>query len=461
MHDIFNKSGAKIHLMGAGGVGVSGLAVLLKARGFSISGCDSTSNRITRWLINQGLPVFQGHSGEHLQADTEALIYSNAIPYGHPEITAAQAAGVPIFRRGEVMAGIVRRTPSIAIAGTHGKTTTTAMLIHILQSTGRNPEYSVGGEWGDGGQRMALGGTGDTLIVEADESDGTLALYAPSTAVVTNIEYDHMEHFGDESALLNCFRQFTQQAGRRVIYGADNPHTKTICAAMPNARSFGFDSEAHVRGSAIELAATGVAFDVSIDGLAQGRITLKVPGRYNVLNALAALAVAIDEGIPFDTAAQALANFQPVRRRFEFFLNSPDLMIVSDYAHHPSEIRALIQAALVFGRRVIAIFQPHRYTRTLALAPDFPPAFDGVNYLVLAPVYAASEPVLRGGMTDDLYTHFQRDGGSRVILTSSLFESWVQARDLLQRGDMLLIIGAGDVEKITDWALSWAEGRTW
>ncbi|OGV42984.1 MAG: UDP-N-acetylmuramate--L-alanine ligase [Lentisphaerae bacterium GWF2_57_35] len=431
---------------------MAGLAYHLYKRGFEVSGCDVSFGRTTEWLAARGIPVEQGHHPAHVERDIDWLIRSAAVPENSAELTAARARGLPIFNRGWVLPLLLEGAYSIAVSGTHGKTTTTAMIAQVFMTAGRDPSYCVGGEWNEG-RDMAGVGAGNVMIVEADESDGTVELYAPDVAVITNIEYDHMENFRSEEALVKCFRTFAGKAQRTLVYGEDDSRARQVCGTLEKGLSFGLLASARVRGLEVVPGSGAISFDVTHDGVRLGRVALQVPGIHNVQNALAACAVALASGISFEDIRRGLNAFQAVRRRFERVLDNEDWLVISDYSHHPTEIRALVQAARGIGRkRIVAVFQPHRFTRTKALGADFPPSFEGIDALVLAPVYAASEASLPGGASSDLLALFDRFSTIPVLLADSLPDAWAKLRPLLRKGDLLLVIGAGDVEKVAGWA---------
>jgi UDP-N-acetylmuramate--alanine ligase len=444
---------APVHFIGVGGVGMAGLARLLAARGFQVSGCDSSASRVTDWLTTHGIAVEIAHDASHVTSKLAWLVRTPAVPEESAEVQAARARGRPVLARGVVLPALLRQYPqSIAVAGTHGKTTTAAMTTHLLRNLGHDPAFAIGGEL-DALGGVAGEGDGQSLVVEADESDGTLALYAPDIAVITNVEFDHMEHFRDEAELVECFQRFARQA-RRVIFCADDPRAAALGG---NGLAYGFSPVAELRADNLDLAPRASAFDVLHRGEKLGRVRLPVPGRHNILNALAAIAVGLElfPKVGKSTAAlfQALENFQPARRRFEVVSENGDVLVISDYAHHPTEIRALVAAARGLGRRrLLAVFQPHRYTRTRALGTDFPGAFIGVDEVLLAPVYAASESPLAGGTSADLARHFEQNSDVPLREVASLEAAWNYLRAQLRAGDALLVVGAGDVEKIALWA---------
>lgn len=441
-----------VHFAGICGVGMAGLAVLLKARGFRVTGCDLMINKLAGWLRERGIEVTERHSPSHLTPDVQWVVRSAAVPETSDEIKAAKELNIPVFKRGEVLPALLAGTSSVAVSGTHGKTTTTTFIAQVLNAAGLAPSFCIGGEVEPLGG-VARAGTGTLTVVEADESDGTLALYTPEIAVVTNVEFDHMEHFASVEAFEDCFRTFVRQTRRRVIYCADDPRASKICRARDNTTSYGFSHEATLRAELTSERSVSTGFQVIYHGTELGLFTVPAPGHHNVLNALACLAVGLELGLAPDILKEALAKVVLPRRRFDRIIDRDDVTVISDYAHHPSEVAALIRAARRLDRpRILGVFQPHRYTRTLALGADFPPAFAGLDEIVLCPVYAASEDPLPGGAIWDLYTHCRNHPGLKVSVAPSLRNAWEYVRGQLRLGDLLLVIGAGDVERIAGWA---------
>ncbi len=452
--------GGHVHMAGICGVGMAGVAVLLQRRGFTISGCDLMINKLAGWLRERQIIVTEGHSPSHLTGDVAWVVRSAAVPESSDEIAAALARGLPVLRRGELLPSLLEGTISVAVAGTHGKTTTSSFIAQTLSAAGLDPSFCIGGEVAPLGG-VAHAGQGETLVVEADESDGTLALYHPEVAVITNIEFDHMEHFANVEAFESCFQTFIQNTRRLVIYCADDPRAARLCAArLSGGRSsrdasigYGLTPSAFLRAEIVKELASGSECLLFRGGECLGTFSVPAPGRHNVLNALACIAVCLELGLTFDRIRDALARVALPRRRFDRLLNRDDAIVISDYAHHPSEITVLIRAAEHLHRpRLLGVFQPHRYTRTLALGPDFPAAFHGLADLVLTPVYAASEPPLPGGTVWDLYAHCRRDPRLTVSVATSLRQAWDYHRQQLRMGDAFLVIGAGDVERIALWA---------
>ena len=437
--------GARVHLMGVGGIGMAGVARLLAAKGMAVSGCDGGEPRTMAWLRSCGIPAVTGHDPVHLEG-VDWAVFSPALSPGHPERMEAEKRGVPLYRRGQVLPVLAEQWKTVAVSGTHGKTTTSSMVAHILRECGADPSWCIGGELPPDGAPAGIGES-SWLAIEADESDGTLANYAPEIAVITNIEFDHMEHFASKEAMVDCFRTFARQA-RAVVYCAEDPESARVGAAAGGV-AYGFSPVAEFRGEDLEAGLSGTRFVVRAPGGRRGSVFLPLPGRHNVLNALAALAACDRCGIPLEAACAALEGFALPKRRFEPVAAARGIRIIADYAHHPSEIRALIDAAKQAGAgRTWAVFQPHRYTRTLALGPDFPPAFDGVTGVILAPVYAASEPPLAGGTSEDLLRHFRTHAGAPVELARNLAEAADLVASRWESGDWVLVVGAGDVEEV-------------
>jgi UDP-N-acetylmuramate--alanine ligase len=437
-----------VHLLGIGGFGMAGLAVHLRARGMTVSGCELTPGRISEWVAARNIPVATGHNPAHLASGVDWLVRSTAVADDNTEVCEARERGIPVFHRGFVLPALLEGRTSIAVSGTHGKTTTSAMIAHILASAGLEPGYCIGGEVDSLGG-VAVPGAGSILVAEADESDGTVTLYEPDIAVITNIEYDHMEHFETEETLFRCFDVFARSARKRLVYCADDFRAARIGSQVPGAVSYGFSDGADVRGTPVETAAGSSRFRVDIKERESVELCLPVGGEHNALNALGACAVAIEHGVEPGRVAVACATFRPVRRRYETITERDGIVVISDYAHHPTEIKALVATALRQPRkRLRVVFQPHRFSRTKALGPDFPSAFQGVDEVVLVPVYAASESPLPGGTSDDLLALFKEYGNTSVRLLASLDAAWEYLRATLLPGDLLLIVGAGDVEHL-------------
>lgn len=421
-------AGGHVHLIGVGGIGMAGVAYLLKERGFTVTGCDVQANRLTDWLRKNGIQVFTGHDEGHITRQVDWLVRSTAVPDTHAEVCRARSFEIPVSRRGEVLPALMRDRTCIAVGGTHGKTTTTAMIAQVLGCG-----YCVGGEMAgiEGVARDA-----PLIVVEADESDGTIAGYTPDYAVITNIEYDHMEHHASEAAFIHCFEQFIHNTREKIFYCADDPISRDVVQTSLSAQ---------------EQAGMPAPHKYEAFHFPKSHIQLPLPGNHNQWNAAATLAVCRQWKSKAEIL-QSLKKIRPVRRRFETVFEGGGLRIISDYAHHPTEITALVQAASEMEpRRLLAVFQPHRYTRTYALGADFPESFEGVDKLWLVPVYAASEQPVTGGTTADLMSHFPERWNGCLKNCPTMEAAWADIRTELRGGDLLLIVGAGDIEQIAEW----------
>ncbi len=381
------------------------------------------------------------------------------MPTANPEICRAVSLGIPVSARGEVLPCLLEGHRSVAVGGTHGKTTTSTFVASILESAGRDPVWCIGGissvlggVAGPDGESPFRSDGNRPMVVEADESDGTIALYRPDIAVLTNVQFDHMEHFDGVEEFEECFRRFIVNAGGKVIYCLDDPRAASLCCGRDDTLSYGLSACADIAGSDLEMGREGVGFRVSEHGKSYLKVDLPVPGRHNVLNALAAICVAREFGLTVAEIRDGLHKLKLPARRFEKVVHSAGVQVVSDYAHHPAEIAALVSMARDQGcKRILAVFQPHRYTRTRALGDMFPAAFEGVDELVLTPVYAASEAPLVGGMVEDLHRHFvdsRVNGLPHVQLAASPELAWKLVSDKLRDGDLLLVVGAGDIERV-------------
>lgn len=449
---------SNVHLVGVGGIGMAGLAVLLRRRGCRVSGCDAVENPLFGWLRPQGIVCTAGHDPAHLENRPEWIVRSPAVSLDHPELLEARRQGIPVVDRGRVLPLLLRQYRTVAVAGTHGKTTTATMVAWILQYSGRPVSYCIGGISPLLGP-VARVQPGDLMVVEADESDGTLQYYAPEVAVITNMDLDHVDYYQNEESLRCVYGRFIRQSRIVIIPWGE----KERLAPGPTGQrriTYGVSGDADIRADAVEEDADGISFDLVISQQVRGRVRLGVPGRHNLLNALAATAAVLAWGVPAEAIAPALALFRLPRRRYETVALGSGIRVISDYAHHPAEIRALLaQARLGVKGRLVAVFQPHRYSRTKAFKDAFVRELTGLDHLVLVPVYAASEPLVEGGTTLDLLEAFRQQGIHGVVFAENLEAAWSDVCATARAGDVVLVIGAGDVEKIGQWAAAyWNKG---
>jgi UDP-N-acetylmuramate--L-alanine ligase/UDP-N-acetylenolpyruvoylglucosamine reductase len=445
-----------VHFVGICGVGMAGLAYVLCKRGWRVSGCDASLSPLAGWLRGEGIHVEQGHSAAHIDPSVTCVVVTPAVNPNEPELRAAKERHIPVVRRGEVLAEIMSSGQTVAVCGTHGKTTTSCFTTRLLQACGQHPDWCIGGT------THALGAVagvdaGHVFVAESDESDGTLASYHPSVTVLMNLDVDHLEHFTGEADLVNCFCRVIDQTRVGVAVCAD--HARAAAVAKETAHvpliSFGFSEQADLRAVHAELTQDGSSFDLFFKGVALGRVTLPVSGQHNIINALGAATAALLLGLPPETIFEQLpaACSELPGRRFERISDKDGVRYVADYAHHPQELSAAIKMAhLQQSKRLIVLFQPHRYTRTLALGPEFPAAFADADEVVLLPVYAASEAPLLGGSSADLYAHFRRQLPSKPVhLARSIEEAWSFLKAKVQPGDFVLIAGAGDIIQLADY----------
>lgn len=441
-----------VHFVGIGGVGMAGLADLMHGAGYRVGGCDMIDGPTTRWLRSAGIPIQIGHEADHLEGGEGWVVRSPAVPMNHPELAEAERRNLPVIDRGALLpAWMTRYARSVAVGGTHGKTTTACMLLHILEQAEPGVAYAIGGT--PAGHEGVAGGAGlDLFVAEADESDGSLILYEPTVGVVTHAELDHVDYYATEVDVQDVYRQFV--ASVRVAAVVPHEAKDLLVREGVDARTFGTETGADYRAETVEFPdGRGLRFMLRRPGGGPLAVSLGIGGHHNALNALAALAAADALGIPAEQAAEALASFRLPARRFDVVAEARGITVVSDYAHHPTEIAALLVQARQWGpKRLIGVFQPHRYSRTRQFAAAFADVLRELDLVALVPVYSASETFVEGGSIEDLYARIRSRGIESVELFESLDEAWTALRDVLTEGDMLLVIGAGDVEQIAAWA---------
>src|SRR5437867_4477157 len=393
---------------------MSGIAEVLLTLGYVVSGSDLVESETTRRLARLGARLHLGaHDAAHLSEDIDVLVISSAVTYANPEVSRARELKIPVVPRAEMLAELMRMKYGVAVAGSHGKTTTTSLVAAVLRGAGRDPTVVVGGKLRAIGTNARLG-QGDFLVAEADESDGTFLLLSPIVAVVTNIDREHLDYYRDMDRLRDAYLQFIH---RVPFYGLavlciDNINVRAL---LPQVRkrfvTYGTSPDADWQARDLHVAGLETVFEAWRADRPLGEVRLRMPGRHHALNALAALAVAEDMEIPFPIAAHALEEFGGIHRRFEVKGEEQDILVVDDYAHHPEEVRATVRAAREgFSRRLVAAFQPHRYTRTRDLFNEFLEAFDEVDVLVLTDVYAVGEERLEGASGEELVHALQRPG---------------------------------------------------
>lgn len=437
----------KVHLIGVAGSGMSGIAALLLELGHDVSGSDKVTTLETDRLQRLGLKFFQQHRAEDAP-DAEVIIYSSAIKIDNPILVSAGDRGKPMVRRAEALAAIMRGKRGIIVAGMHGKTTTSAMTAHVLREGGLHPSHYVGAEIPILGSNAHWNPRGEYFVAEGDESDGTLSCFHPEHALILNIEEEHLDFYADLAAIERVFVQLVEQTSGLVFYNADDVNSSRLFTARKGAISYGFADTADYRGADVDLRDFASTFCVYRRGEKLGEAVLNVPGRHNVQNAIGVIALATELAIPFEKIAASLVKFEHARRRFEIKYASDRFLLVDDYAHHPTEIRATLKTARAVGRkRVLTMFQPHRYSRTKALAKEFGGAFDDADRVVVTDVYAASEAPLPGISGQTIVDAVAAHGHRGINYQPRL--QWVH-RDIgnmLGSGDLVLSLGAGNIHE--------------
>ena len=442
------KGGRRIHLIGVAGSGMSGIAGLCLSLGHRVSGSDKATTEETARLQKLGLDFHTPANPEKV-GDAELVIYSSAIKAGHRDFDAAHQLGKPLARRADALAAIMRLKKGIVVAGMHGKTTTSSMGAHVLRGGGLNPSHYVGAEIPILGTNAQWDAAGEWFVVEADESDGTIVGYHPEHAIILNIEEEHLDHYKDLAAIERAFTQLLGQTSGKVIFCADDANAARLCSAHRGAVSYGETRTAFYRFEDVHAKDFQSHFVVTRGGEPLGAITLNVPGRHNVSNATAVIALATELGVPFSKIGEALESFRGARRRFEIKYRSARFMVVDDYGHHPSEIRATLATARGTGRkRVLTMFQPHRYTRTLALKDDFGLAFENADVAVIADIYAASETPIPGVSGQTIVDAVaQQTGQSGVSFQPKREKITQDIGRILEPGDLVLSLGAGNIHE--------------
>ncbi len=440
-----------IHFIGIGGIGVSGIAQLALRRADKISGSDIKVSGITDRLKRLGIDIRIGHDAAHIDG-ADLVVYSSAIPYDNPELAAARSRGVLIKRRAEFLSILMADKKVVTVSGAHGKTTTTSLAAKLLLTAGLKPTIAVGGILREDGDNAKLGES-QYFVAEADESDGSFLLYTPDYSIITNIDYEHMDYYKSYDNIINAFAQFMDQTkqGGCVFYCRQDKVLSSL-AAKSKARSvsFGFTQEADFYPENVKFSANGIVFNCVYRGSLLGEISLKLIGRHNVSNALAVAALGIEMGFDFSRISSALSGFQGVERRFQVKYDGEDVKIVDDYAHHPTEIQATLEAAaLSLGRRLVVVFQPHRYTRTKMLLDKFAQCFYKSDHLVITDIYPAGETAIDGinsqNVVNCIRAHIKTpvDYVARQDVISYL-------KGVICQDDLVLFLGAGDITKISD-----------
>lgn len=440
---------------------MSAIARVLLAGGTSISGCDQRSTPLTEALAREGAIALEGHSPDHLR-NTTLFVYSSAVPVDHPELVEARKRGIETIKRAEMLARLVNGRKGIAVAGTHGKTTTSTLIGYLLERAGLDPTLLLGGESIDLGSNARLGSS-DLVVAEADEYDGSFLRLAPYWAILTNVEADHLDFYGSFDRLFDAFCQFLASvpSDGRIVACVDDPGVEKVLkhqGIRASIATYGLRSDATWRAENVQLEGPYSRFEAIHDGISLGEFRIGLPGAHMVRNALAAIATAVSLGVESALVRSALADFRGARRRFEVKGEFDGILVVDDYGHHPTEVAATLAAARsrLVGRRIVCVFQPHTYSRTKNLLNEFAVCFEDADELVLTEIYAARERDTLGISSTDLAARIERP---RTTLVASLEDAADHLMGMLRPGDALITMGAGDVYRVGDMVAAKLSGR--
>ena len=443
-----------IHMIGIGGSGMSGIAEVLINIGFNVTGSDVAAGSTVRRLQHLGATVYIGHGADNVR-EADVVVKSTAISKDNPELVRARELGIPVIPRAEMLAELMRLRTGIAVAGTHGKTTTTSLLATIFTEAGLDPTVIIGGRLNAYGSNARLG-QGDFLIAEADESDGSFLCLAPTITVVTNVDRDHMDFYADQEAIDEAFTTFVNNTpfyGMNVVCGDDEGVQRLLPGIKRPVLTYGFGERNRLRAEVLDAGVRSL-FRVTLDGEPWADVTLAQPGRHNILNAMGAIGVAVEAGLGQGAILRGLSNFGGVGRRFERKGERRGVLVVDDYGHHPAEIRATLETARAChpGRRLVVAFQPHRFSRTQALFGEFCAVFDKADLLLLTEIYPASESPIPGISGLSLAQGIKQVSNVRVRFYPNFDSMERQLPKVLRAGDLFLTLGAGSI---------WQVGENW
>ncbi len=450
----------RIHFVGIGGIGMSGIAEVLLNLGLTVSGSDIRRSDITARLEGLGARISYGHRPENVK-DTHVVVISSAVRRDNPEVQEAHRLLIPVIQRAEMLAELMRMKYSVAVAGAHGKTTTTSLVASVLRNGGLDPTCVVGGRLNSLGTNAKLGSS-QYLVAEADESDGTFLILFPMIAVVTNIDLEHLDFYRDLDEIKQAFVTFINKVPffGLAILCADNENLMNLVPQLKRRyTTYGLSERAELRAVDLRQSDFGTTFTVLNRGERLGDVRLSTPGVHNVVNALAAIAVGLELGLSFEVAQEALQQFAGIHRRLELKWSN-GVRIIDDYGHHPTEIRATLSAIRSMGKgRMIVAFQPHRYTRTKALAREFVTAFDDADALIVTEIYAASEDPIEGVSGRALAESIRAGGHKDVFFAQTRAEIIARVAEMAKTGDTVVTLGAGDIYKAGEELLDLWNGR--
>ena len=439
-----------VHFIGVGGIGMSGLAEILRTLEFDVSGSDLREGENTKALQRIGVRIDVGHSARNVHG-ADVIVVSSAIASENPEIREARTRGTPVITRAEMLAELMRVKYGVAIAGSHGKTTTTSLVATVLRAAGLDPTVVVGGRMAALGSNARLG-EGDLLVAEADESDGSFLRLSPTIAAVTNIDPEHLDFYGTHAALKQAFREFVEKV---PFYGLavlclDHPDVQDLLPGIQRRHvTYGISPQADYSARGVSFQGISTSFQAFRRGDPLGEFTVRMPGQHNVLNTLAAIAVADELEVPLDVMKESLATFHGVARRFTIVDVVDRITLIDDYGHHPAEVRATLEAARrAFDQRIIVAFQPHRYTRTHALFEDFTRAFNTADVVFLTDIYPAGEKPIPGISSESLSEAIRAHGHHHVCYRADRVALCSEIAQLARPGDVVIALGAGDINRV-------------
>jgi UDP-N-acetylmuramate--alanine ligase len=448
-----------IHFVGIGGIGMSGIAEVLANLGFRVSGSDQKKSEVTAHLEDLKVEITEGHDAANV-GDAHVVVRSTAVRDDNPEIVEARRRSIPVIPRAEMLAELMRMKPyTVAVAGSHGKTTTTSMVATVLGTAGLDPTFVIGGIVRTYRANARLGKS-ELMVVEADESDRSFLMLDPMIAVVTNIDREHMDYYHDMEDVRKCFADFVNKV---PFYGSailclDDPHVQAVIPKVERRRiTYGLSAQADISAHEITYDQSFGSSYTALSGVnVLGRVTLRVPGKHNVYNSLAAIAVGLELDVPFDTIVHALHEFGGADRRFQFKGEEKGITVVDDYGHHPTEIKATLSAARIGApnRRIVVLFQPHRYTRTSDLMDEFASAFNNADMLLVTDIYAASETPIEGINSEVLTGRIKSYGHKNADYIGDIAGAPQKLRECVREGDLVITLGAGSVTRTGDQLLA-------
>jgi UDP-N-acetylmuramate--alanine ligase len=447
---ILEKS--NIHFVGVGGIGMSGIALILLKMGYKVSGSDLGSSNLTEKLTSEGGRISLGHNSDNIAPETEVVVYSSSINNSNPEIIEARRRNLLIVKRAQVLGELLNCKKGIAVTGTHGKTTTSSLISVMLENCGIDPTAIIGGEVElfKGNSKY---GNSEYVVAEADESDGSFLYLKPLYSVITNVEMEHIDYYKTLKDAVDAYASFANNTkkGGCLFYNAEDNNIKKVLEKFNGKKeSFGLSKGADIYPHEIKMDGFRTSYVCVYKNEIIGRVSLSIPGRHNILNSLAAMLVGFKLGLSFENMCRSIKDFNGTKRRFHLRADADGVMLIDDYAHHPTEIRAVLAACRNWkDRRLVVVFQPHRYTRTKFLAEEFGRCFAGADKLILTDIYAASEEPIEGVSVKNIYDRVKLQGLNDVTMMNK-GNITRHIMDTKRRGDMIVILGAGDIKEVSD-----------